>query len=65
MIHTDPYLTLLMLAIQLRWQVGGGSALEIETFLGPLNWHQAVRRVLFGAQNVEISRAHPPSHLPK
>jgi hypothetical protein len=32
MIHTAPYLTLLMLANPLRGQVGGGSALEIETF---------------------------------
>ncbi len=30
--------------------MGGGWALEIETFLGPVKWHQAVRRVPFGAQ---------------
>jgi hypothetical protein len=29
--------------------VGGGWALEIETFLGPLKWHPAVRRKPFGA----------------
>ncbi len=28
----------------------GGSALEIKTFLGPVKWHRAVRRVPFGAQ---------------
>ncbi len=34
----------------LRGQVGGGWALEIKTFLGPVIRHQAVRRVPFGAQ---------------
>jgi hypothetical protein len=34
----------------LRGQVGGGWALEIETFLGLVKWHRAVRRVPFGAQ---------------
>ncbi len=28
-------------------------------FLGPVKWHQAVRRVPFGAQKVKISRARP------
>jgi hypothetical protein len=36
-------------------QVGGGWALEIETFLGPVKWHRAIRRVPFGAQKIEIS----------
>ncbi len=46
---------LLMRAKPLRRQVGGGWALEIETFLGPVKWHRAVRRVPFGAQkNCEI-----------
>ncbi len=31
-----------------KWE--GGWALEIEMFLGPVKWHQAVRRVPFGAQ---------------
>jgi hypothetical protein len=30
--------------------VGGGWAQEIETFLGPVKWHRADRRVPFGAQ---------------
>ncbi len=38
---------LLTLANLLRGQVGGGWALEIKTFLGPLKGHQAVRRVPF------------------
>ena len=41
---------LLMWANPLRGQVGGGWALEIETFLSPVKWHRAVRRVSFGAQ---------------
>ncbi len=40
----------LMRANSLRGQVGGGWVLEIETFLGPVKWHRAVRRVPFGAQ---------------
>ncbi len=42
---------LLMQADTLRGQVGGGGALEIETFLGPGKLHRAFRRVPFGAQN--------------
>jgi hypothetical protein len=42
---------LLMRANPLRGKVGGGWTLEIETFLGPVKWHLAVRRVPFGAQN--------------
>jgi hypothetical protein len=40
----------MMRADPLRGQVGGGWALEIETFLGPAKWRRAVRRVPFGAQ---------------
>jgi hypothetical protein len=40
----------LMRANPLRVQVEGGWALEIETFLGPVKWHRAVRRVSVGAQ---------------
>jgi hypothetical protein len=39
----------LMCADPLRGQVGGGWALEIETFLSPVKWHRANRRVPFGA----------------
>jgi hypothetical protein len=45
---------LLMRANPLRGQVGGSWALEIETFLGPVKWHRAVRRVPFGAQKSRI-----------
>jgi hypothetical protein len=50
MIYAAPYVMLLM-----RGQVGVGWVLEIETFLGPVKWHRAVRRVPFGAQKVDIT----------
>jgi hypothetical protein len=39
-----------MRADTLRGQVGGGWALEIESFLGPVKWHRADKQVQFGAQ---------------
>jgi hypothetical protein len=39
-----------MRAYPLRGQVRGGWALEIESFLGPVKWHRADRRVPLGAQ---------------
>jgi hypothetical protein len=33
-----------------RGQVGGGWALEIDTFMGPVKWHRAVRRMPVGSQ---------------
>jgi hypothetical protein len=36
--------------------VGGDWALEIETFLGPVKWHQAVRKVPFLAQKVPLAQ---------
>ncbi len=38
---------------------------EIDTFLGPVKWHRAVRRVQFGAQISLDSQGPTPSHLPK
>jgi hypothetical protein len=40
----------LMWAASITRVVGGGWALEIENFLGPVKWHRADRRVPFGAQ---------------
>jgi hypothetical protein len=37
----------------LRGEVGGGWALEFESFLVPVKWHRADRRVIFGAQKTE------------
>jgi hypothetical protein len=54
MIYTAPYVMLLMRANPLRKQVGRGWALEIETFLDPVKWHRAVRRVPFGAQAMDL-----------
>jgi hypothetical protein len=39
-----------MRATPLQVQVGGDCVLEIETFLGTVIWHQAIKRVPFGAQ---------------
>jgi hypothetical protein len=39
-----------MRAYPLQGEVGGGWALEFESFLGPTKWHRADRRVPFGAQ---------------
>ncbi len=39
-----------MLAYPVWGQVGGGWALEIESFLGTVKWHRADRRVPFGAK---------------
>ncbi len=60
MIYTAPCIVFLMRADPLRGQMGGGWALEIERFLGPLKWHQANRRVPFGAKKLEISMDQPP-----
>jgi hypothetical protein len=50
MIYTAPYIMFWMRAYPLRGQVGGSWALEFESFLGPVKWHQTNRRVPFGAQ---------------
>jgi hypothetical protein len=47
MIYTAPRVMFLMQADTLRGQVGGGWALEMESFLGPVKWHRADRRVPF------------------
>ncbi len=56
---------LLMRADTLREQVGGGWALEIETFLDPVKWHQVVGRVLFGTQKSRDFQGPTPPHLTK
>jgi hypothetical protein len=38
-----------MRAYTLRGEVGGGWALEFPSFLGPVKWERADRRVPFGA----------------
>jgi hypothetical protein len=61
MMYKAPYVMFMMRADPLRRQLGGGWALEIETFLGPVKWHRAVRRVPFGDQKGKFPR---PSPLP-
>ncbi len=53
----------LMRADTLRGQVGGDWALEMESFLGPVKWHRAARRVPFGAQKTPDFEGPIPSHL--
>ncbi len=43
MTYMAPYVMILMQADPIRGQVGGGWALKIHTFLGPVKWNQAVR----------------------
>jgi hypothetical protein len=47
----------LMRTYPLRWQLGGAWALEIKSFLGPMKWHRADRRVPFGTQTVRYIKA--------
>jgi hypothetical protein len=51
-----PYVMCLMRGDPLRRQVGEGWTLEIETFLGSVKWHRAVRRVPFGAQKIHSEK---------
>ncbi len=65
MIYMAPYIMPLMRENPSRGQVGGDWALEINTFLGPVKWQQAVRRVPFRAQKSQDLQGPTPSHLPK
>jgi hypothetical protein len=51
MIYTAPCIMFWMRAYTLRGEVGGGWALEFPSFLDPVKWERANRRVPFGAQN--------------
>jgi hypothetical protein len=48
MIYTALCIMFLMRADTLRGDVGGGWALEMQSFLGPVKWHQDERRVPYG-----------------
>ncbi len=50
MIYTAPCIMFWMGAYILRGEVEGGWALEFPSFLGPVKWERADRRVPFGAQ---------------
>jgi hypothetical protein len=60
-----PLRNALMRANPLLGQVGGGWALEIKIFLGPVKWHRTFWRMLFGAQKSRYFQGLTPSHLPK
>ncbi len=64
LVYLVTYVMLLMRANQLQGQVGGGWALEIEIYLSPVKWYQAVRRVSFGAQKLQDFQSLTPFHLP-
>ncbi len=49
----------LMRADPLQGKLGGGWALEIETFFGPMIWHWAVRQVPFGDQKRKFPGSNP------
>ncbi len=50
MIYTTLCIMFWIRAYPLGGAVGGGWALEFSSFLGPVKWHRADRRVPFGAQ---------------
>ena len=54
-----------MRAYPLRGEVGGGWALEFQSFLGPVKWERADMRVPFGAQKNWEFQGPAPSHFPK
>ncbi len=62
MIYTAPCVMFLIRADTLLEQIGGGWALEISSFLGPVKWQRADRRVIFRAQ--KTPRAQPPPTCP-
>jgi hypothetical protein len=64
MIYMALYVMLLMQANPLEGQQGGGWALEIETFLGSVKWHRAVRPVPFGAQKSRDPDPHLDASVP-
>ena len=65
MIYTAQCVMFLMRADTLRGQIGGGWTLEMESFLGPVKWHRADRRVPFGAQKTREFQGPTPSNFPK
>jgi hypothetical protein len=58
-IYTGPCIMFWIRAYPLRGEVGGGWALKIESFLGPVKWHRANRRVPFGAQGTRCHFTRP------
>ncbi len=46
MIYTAPCIMFWMRAYPLRGEVGGGWALEFESYLGPVKWHRELQGLL-------------------
>jgi hypothetical protein len=55
-IYTAPCILFWMRAYPLRGEMGGGWALEFSSFLGPVQWHRADRRVPFGVAGSTLFR---------
>jgi hypothetical protein len=55
-IYTAPCIMFWMHAYTLCGEVGGGWALEFPTFLGPVKWERADRRVPFQRLKMELWR---------
>jgi hypothetical protein len=55
MIYTAPCIMFWMRAYPLHGEVGGDWALEFPSFLGPVKWERADRRVPLGAQPLPTS----------
>ncbi len=55
-----PYVMFLIRAFHYEGKWEGGWALEIETILGPVKWHRAVRQMSFGPKKVELPVAISP-----
>jgi hypothetical protein len=64
-IYTAPCIMFWMGAYTLRGEVGGGRALEFLSFLGPVKWERADRRVPFGAHKTWEFQGPTPSHFPE
>jgi len=64
-IYTRPCIMFWRRGYTLRGEVGGGWALEFPSFLGPVKWHRADRRVPFGAQKTREFQGPTPSNFPK
>jgi hypothetical protein len=64
MIYTAPCIMFWMRAYPLLGQVGGGWALEFESFLVPVKWHRAYRRVPFGAPKTPLLLFSPSHSAP-
>jgi hypothetical protein len=64
-IYKAPCIMFWMCAYPLRGELGGGWTLEFESFLGPVKWHRANRRVPFGSQKTQGFQGPTPSHFPK